>query len=66
MKTFEASEEAYAKYGVDPARGAVLVVRPDGYVGTVCAIEDGEALTEYLDGCLVRVAPTNGSTSLRC
>lgn len=56
MKTFEAAEEVYAKYGVEPLKGAVVVVRPDGYVGTVCAMGDEMALTEFLDGCLVRVA----------
>jgi len=61
MRTFGATEEVYNKYGVDATRGAVVVVRPDGYVGIICAIEDGEGLTRYLDECLVRVGNTNGS-----
>jgi phenol 2-monooxygenase len=55
MTTFVATEEVYNKYGVNPARGVVAVVRPDGYVGTMCAIEDSEGLTQYLDHCLVRI-----------
>jgi phenol 2-monooxygenase len=61
MRIFGATEEVYKKYGVDTARGAVVVVRPDGYVGTICAIEDGEGLTSYLDNCLVRVEKTDAS-----
>jgi phenol 2-monooxygenase len=61
MRTFGATEEVYNKYGVDTTRGAVVVVRPDGYVGIICAIEDGEGLTRYLDDCLVRVGKTDGS-----
>ncbi|OBT41567.1 hypothetical protein VE00_09161 [Pseudogymnoascus sp. WSF 3629] len=61
MRTFGANEEVYNKYGVDTTRGAVVVVRPDGYVGTICAIEDDEGLTSYLDDCLVRVEKTNAS-----
>lgn len=61
MRIFGATEEVYNKYGVDTTRGAVVVVRPDGYVGTICAIEDGEGLTSYLDDCLVRVEKTDAS-----
>ncbi|KAI1821625.1 FAD binding domain-containing protein [Xylaria intraflava] len=31
---------AYEGYGVDPAKGALVVVRPDGYVGLVASIEE--------------------------
>jgi phenol 2-monooxygenase len=61
MRTFGTTEEVYNKYGVNTARGAVVVVRPDGYVGTICAIENTEGLMRYLDGCLVRVGKSNGS-----
>lgn len=61
MRIFGATEEVYNKYGVDTTRGAVVVVRPDGYVGTICAIGDGEGLTSYLDDCLVRVGKTDAS-----
>lgn len=56
MRTFIAGEEVYSRYGVDIGRGAVVVVRPDGYVGTVCAVDDLETLVRYLDCCLVRAS----------
>ncbi|KAI1112382.1 FAD binding domain-containing protein [Nemania sp. NC0429] len=31
---------AYEGYGVDPGRGALVVVRPDGYVGLVAGVEE--------------------------
>ena len=55
MRTFGATEEVYSKYGVNSEKGAVVVVRPDGYVGIICAIEDIEGLMRYMDDCLVRV-----------
>lgn len=60
MRTYCATEHVYVKYGVAIDSGAVVVVRPDGYVGTICALGDGEGLKRYLDTCLVRVGGTNG------
>ena len=52
----------YERWGVDRERGAVVVVRPDGYVGIVgkCDKEPDVAKVEgllrgYLDRVLVRV-----------
>ncbi|EJU03739.1 hypothetical protein DACRYDRAFT_21209 [Dacryopinax primogenitus] len=36
----KAGGTAYRVYGIDPASGAVVVCRPDGYVSFVCALED--------------------------
>lgn len=46
----------HTKYGIDQSKGAIVVVRPDGYVGAVVPLaEDGwHALAEYFDGFLVR------------
>lgn len=55
MRFYSASDEIYAMYGVDPTLGAIVLVRPDGYVGTVCALEDTCNVMEYLGGCLVVV-----------
>ncbi|KAJ1713632.1 phenol monooxygenase [Aspergillus flavus] len=33
-------DDIYAVYGVDPAQGALAVIRPDGYVGTIAALDD--------------------------
>jgi hypothetical protein len=42
----EAKAASHAKIGLDEARGGVVVVRPDGYVGMVTSLEeDGATLT---------------------
>ncbi|KAF9818266.1 hypothetical protein IEO21_02894 [Rhodonia placenta] len=38
----------YTAYGIDPSSGAVVVVRPDGYVGMVAPFEHVEDIDEYL------------------
>ena len=39
--------EGYEAYGIDRARGAVVIVRPDGYVGMIAPIEGVEELGQY-------------------
>ncbi len=29
----------YERYGIDAAKGAIVVVRPDGYVGTIAPLD---------------------------
>ena len=48
-------EDAYRIYGVDPTKGALAVVRPDGYVGIVAQLGDVSRVEEYLRRCM-RVA----------
>lgn len=38
--------DAYANFGVNPA-GAVVIVRPDGYVGMVAPFERLEDIDQY-------------------
>ncbi|PMD54150.1 phenol monooxygenase [Hyaloscypha bicolor E] len=45
-------ENAYKIYGVDPRKGAIAVVRPDGYIGTIAELKDIERVWEFLKGCL--------------
>ncbi|KAE8372307.1 FAD binding domain-containing protein [Aspergillus bertholletiae] len=33
-------DDVYKTYGVDPAQGALAVIRPDGYVGTIAGLND--------------------------
>ncbi|KAJ5688962.1 hypothetical protein N7462_003354 [Penicillium macrosclerotiorum] len=47
-----ALDDAYSIYGVDPARGALAVIRPDGYVGVVARLEDIARVEEYLKQCI--------------
>ncbi|OQD61301.1 hypothetical protein PENPOL_c017G10465 [Penicillium polonicum] len=50
---------AYEKWGVDRVLGALVVVRPDQYIGWVGELGDVEELTHYLDGILVKKSPTD-------
>jgi len=42
----------YENYGIDPAVGCLVVVRPDGYVALVADIDDHAALDEYFGAFL--------------
>ncbi|KAL1598577.1 hypothetical protein SLS59_006864 [Nothophoma quercina] len=44
---------AYEKYGVDPGKGAVVIVRPDQYVAKVLHMDDGSGIEEFFAGCLL-------------
>jgi phenol 2-monooxygenase len=37
----------HEKYGIDPSVGGIMIIRPDGLVGTGCAIE-GSSVQDYL------------------
>ncbi|RYO89438.1 hypothetical protein DL766_006783 [Monosporascus sp. MC13-8B] len=54
-------EDAHYWYGVNHARGAVVVVRPDLVVGTSTWPEDIGAINEYLSGFLVNPVASNGN-----
>ncbi|KAE8326867.1 hypothetical protein BDV39DRAFT_176331 [Aspergillus sergii] len=41
-------DDVYAVYGVDPAQGALAVIRPDGYVGTIAALGDVSRIERYI------------------
>lgn len=45
----DATACAHAKMGLDQERGGVVVVRPDGYVGVVVALEEGSATVDALN-----------------
>ena len=50
----EGHGQAYKGYGIDPEVGCVAVVRPDGYVAFVGALEDTEKVEAFFDGCLIK------------
>jgi phenol 2-monooxygenase len=52
-------EDAYSVYGVNPERGAVAVVRPDGYIGMIAELEGMEFMRRYLKGCLREVCESS-------
>lgn len=40
----EKGGNAYLRYKIDPAEGAMVVLRPDGWIGTVVALRAGAAM----------------------
>jgi len=46
--------KAHGMYGVDVQRGAIIVFRPDGWIGTVVSLQGTEQLKVYFDGILKR------------
>lgn len=48
-------EDAYTVYGVDRKKGAITVVRPDGYIGTIAELGDMERVEAFLRRCLREV-----------
>lgn len=48
-------EDAYSIYGVDPSYGALAIIRPDGYVGTIAQLDDVGKVRKYLESCVMRV-----------
>jgi phenol 2-monooxygenase len=53
---------AYEKYGVDPEKGAVVVVRPDQYVAKILQLDDGNAVEEFFAGCLLEQRLVSGAS----
>lgn len=49
MRTYGVAkgEDAYELYGVSKDKGAVVVVRPDGYVGTISHLESHQTVEAY-------------------
>ncbi|KKK27154.1 hypothetical protein ARAM_003611 [Aspergillus rambellii] len=45
-------DDVYSTYGVDHSHGAIAVVRPDGYIGTIAALDDVKRVEQYLQQCI--------------
>lgn len=43
--------------GVDPSIGAMVLVRPDGYISLVTGLENGLAITEFMDKFMLAPTP---------
>ena len=43
----------FMTYGIDPDHGAIVVVRPDGYIGTVAPLERVDHVDEYFAGFML-------------
>lgn len=51
-------QDAYKAYGVSPEKGAITVVRPDGYIGMISELKDTDSVHAYLKGCLRELEET--------
>jgi len=51
--TFQQGGKAYTTYGIDSRTGAIVVVRPDGYVGTVAPFEKLSDLGAYFAAFMI-------------
>ncbi|PKS13171.1 hypothetical protein jhhlp_000515 [Lomentospora prolificans] len=47
---------AYEKYGIDPSRGALIIVRPDHYISKVLALEEAGQVSTFLGGFMIPVS----------
>lgn len=45
-------DDVYGTYGVDTTKGALAVVRPDGYVGIVAALNDPKRVEAFLESLI--------------
>jgi phenol 2-monooxygenase len=45
--------KVYSTYRIDPSAGAIIVVRPDGYVGTVAPLSNLADVEEYFSSFLL-------------
>lgn len=49
-------DQLYKTYGVRQDTGAIVIVRPDGYVGSISSLEDLSNADNFLSSCLVKVS----------
>ena len=49
----EGHGEAYKNYGIDPAKGAVVIIRPDQYVSYVGEVADYDSLDRFFSGFMI-------------
>ena len=49
------TEDAYKTYGIAKTDGAIVVVRPDGYVGVLSRLTASDVVEADLKGCLLEV-----------
>ncbi|KAJ6105113.1 hypothetical protein N7523_010187 [Penicillium sp. IBT 18751x] len=47
-----ALDNSYEIYGVDPAQGALAVIRPDGYIGIIAGLSEVGEVDGYLKQCI--------------
>lgn len=49
------TEDAYKIYGITKEQGAIVAIRPDGYVGALCRLSAVDTVEKYFQGCLITI-----------
>ncbi|THV96016.1 putative phenol monooxygenase [Aureobasidium pullulans] len=49
------TEDAYKIYGIAKEQGAIVAIRPDGYVGALCRLSAVGTVEKYFQGCLITI-----------
>ena len=52
----EGNSEAYKNYGIDPAAGCSVIIRPDQYVSWVGEWDDYDAMDKFFKGFMIEQA----------
>lgn len=50
---YDVDSRAHGRYGIPVSKGAVVVTRPDGTIGTICALGNGASLSKYFERFIV-------------
>ncbi|KAE8168374.1 FAD binding domain-containing protein [Aspergillus tamarii] len=58
----EGHGQAYLNYGIDPSRGAAVIVRPDQYVSWVGEVDDYDDMARFFSGFMRLQAPSKPNT----
>ncbi|KAJ5674938.1 uncharacterized protein N7477_004872 [Penicillium maclennaniae] len=57
----EGHGQAYANYGIDPSRGASVIVRPDQYVSWVGEVDEYQEMSQFFSGFMIQQAAGQGT-----
>ena len=55
MRVYCASKAVYSTYGLDVGCGALVLVRPDGMIGSITHLEDTATIDRFLHQVLVTI-----------
>lgn len=58
----EGHGQAYVNYGIDPAQGASVIIRPDQYVSWVGEVDDYEQMSRFFSGFMKEKVTGNPGT----
>ncbi|KAL8919285.1 MAG: hypothetical protein Q9208_006850 [Pyrenodesmia sp. 3 TL-2023] len=62
---YDADGSAHESYGIEKSQGAVVILRPDGAMGTAVRLEDGKRMGMYFDGFLKKGRDIDEAVGIR-